>query len=213
MSSEFPRQGIKRPLQVSFAEIWLRDGPLHIQGVLDIISTYSQEFEGICLLTLAGHTACVYALALLPDGKLASGSDDDTVRVWDTASGACLRTLHTVGCMYALAVLPDELSDMMAGVSDRWGQVVHLTRKVTADIITLRQTNEDLQRSYDMLKVQHQSLVEAEGMRIAQSDQRLKAAEQRAALLSRRVIQLESSLKKFQHVSIPSLCPVAAWYH
>jgi WD40 repeat protein len=50
----------------------------------------------------------VVALAVLPDGKLASGSADVTVRVWDVASGACMLTLagHT-SHVFALAVLPD----------------------------------------------------------------------------------------------------------
>jgi len=31
---------------------------------------------------LKGHTSYVYALAVLPDGRLASGSGDSTVRMW-----------------------------------------------------------------------------------------------------------------------------------
>ena len=48
------------------------------------------------------------ALAVLPDGKLASGSAACEVCVWDTGSGACELTLagHT-GSVLALAVLPD----------------------------------------------------------------------------------------------------------
>jgi hypothetical protein len=41
-----------------------------------------------------GHTAGVYALALSPSGgDLASGSGDDTARVWDAATGACRQVL------------------------------------------------------------------------------------------------------------------------
>ena len=60
------------------------------------------------LFTLAGHTNWADALAVMPDGKLVSGSNDNTVRIWDTTSGACLLTLadHTDG-VNALAVLPD----------------------------------------------------------------------------------------------------------
>ena len=46
------------------------------------------------LQTLEGHRGWVDAVAFSPDGKLlASGSDDDTVRLWDPATGAALHTL------------------------------------------------------------------------------------------------------------------------
>ena len=44
--------------------------------------------------TLAGHSRSVTAVAFSPDGKrIASGSDDQTVKVWDAATGDLEKTL------------------------------------------------------------------------------------------------------------------------
>jgi hypothetical protein len=63
---------------------------------------------GAASSTLQGHTGEVYALAVLPDGQLASASYDKTVRVWRPSTGACEAVLegHT-SAVAALAVLPD----------------------------------------------------------------------------------------------------------
>ena len=48
-----------------------------------------------CLQTLEGHSSLVGSVAFSPDSqRLVSGSYDDTIRVWETASGRCLQTLR-----------------------------------------------------------------------------------------------------------------------
>jgi WD40 repeat protein len=65
-----------------------------------------------------GHTRVVNAIAVLPDYKIASGSWDKTIRVWDAASGQCLFTLvgHT-DAVVTLAALPD--GKLASGSYDR----------------------------------------------------------------------------------------------
>ena len=44
--------------------------------------------------TLSGHTSDINSVSFSPDGKLlASGSDDETIRLWDVSTG---QTLHTL---------------------------------------------------------------------------------------------------------------------
>ena len=48
---------------------------------------------GLCITTLQGHEGIVRSVAALEGGLLASGSSDNTVKVWDVGTGACEATL------------------------------------------------------------------------------------------------------------------------
>ncbi len=57
--------------------------------------TIEQKGEPQTGKILKGHTATVWAVAVTSDGRLAvSGSGDDTVRVWEVATGKCLAVLE-----------------------------------------------------------------------------------------------------------------------
>ncbi|KNE68343.1 hypothetical protein AMAG_13002 [Allomyces macrogynus ATCC 38327] len=81
----------------------------HAQGFNDLAwSTTSQHLatasddarvrlftlDGQCLRVLEGHTAQVFCVAFHPQGHLlASGSFDETVRLWNAQTGECVRIL------------------------------------------------------------------------------------------------------------------------
>lgn len=67
------------------------------------------------LQILSGHSLAVDSIAFAPDGQtLISGSDDKTVRVWDTASGELLRTIETGTSLIRLAYSPTAASPIVA---------------------------------------------------------------------------------------------------
>jgi len=76
------------------------------------IRLYKDDDEKKCIRTLLGHTNSVRSLAFNVDGShLASGSEDNTIKIWDVSSGICLQTLdwvHVVG-IYTIASSRDGL--------------------------------------------------------------------------------------------------------
>ncbi|HAX80298.1 MAG TPA: hypothetical protein DCY88_31795, partial [Cyanobacteria bacterium UBA11372] len=59
-------------------------------------------------LSFIGHGDWVWAIAYSPDGKiLASGSSDRTVKLWDIATGNCIKTLHGhADIVHSVAISP-----------------------------------------------------------------------------------------------------------
>jgi WD40 repeat protein len=69
----------------------------HNDDTTRITSYISDNGEGELLLSLKAHTDWVLCIELLPKGQLATGSRDQSIKVWDVISGEVLYTLtgHT----------------------------------------------------------------------------------------------------------------------
>ncbi len=73
-----------------------------------------------CQETLTGHKDCVTSLLVLPDGRLVSGSYDNTIKLWDLSKPQGERCMATLtgheGRVHTLTLLPD--GRLVSGSSD-----------------------------------------------------------------------------------------------
>jgi WD40 repeat protein len=74
-----------------------------------LVAKTSSEEQKTVIQTLVGHSGVVRAVAISPDGQLlASGSEDNTIKIWQLKTGRLVRTLigHT-NWISSLAITPD----------------------------------------------------------------------------------------------------------
>ena len=83
--------------------------------------------------TLEGHARAVFSLAVLAGGRLASGSSDRTIKIWNVATGACIATLEEhEGTVRHLAVL--EGGKLASGSADQKIKIWDSALPVTIDL-------------------------------------------------------------------------------
>ncbi|KAK0631179.1 hypothetical protein B0T17DRAFT_590423 [Bombardia bombarda] len=72
-----------------------------------------------CVQTLEGHSHSVTSVVFSADGqRLASGSDDKTVKIWDAATGACVQTLEGHGNWVTSVVFSVDGQRLASGSDD-----------------------------------------------------------------------------------------------
>ena len=74
---------------------------------VNMISKVENNWDA-CRSTLEGHSGYIRAVAFSPDSQLVASSDNNTVRLWEVATGSCRSTLegHSEQ-IYAVAFSPD----------------------------------------------------------------------------------------------------------
>jgi WD40 repeat protein len=86
-----------------------------LKGSVGLLSASSGDL--VRDFALPGHAKLVTSVAVSPDGRLAlSGSEDNTVKVWEVATGTLLETLtHGGGFVNCVAFSPDSRSAFSGG--------------------------------------------------------------------------------------------------
>jgi len=74
-----------------------------------------QPFPTVCSLTMKGHNNMIRTMAVEPKGQyLASGSDDGCMKVWELATGRCLKTWDMGGVVKCVAWCPNNALSLLA---------------------------------------------------------------------------------------------------
>lgn len=79
---------------------------------------------GACLQTLEGHSDSIWPVVFSPDGtRIASGSQDQTVRIWDACNGGCLHTLQGHSDSISSVVFSPDGTSITSGSVDQTVQI------------------------------------------------------------------------------------------
>lgn len=85
-----------------------------------VVKVWDMQGKRTCKRTYKGHTLGVRQARFRPDGKrFVTVSFDTSVKVWDTASGACLHSLTPGGTPQCVAWHPTEKDSFIVGSSNR----------------------------------------------------------------------------------------------
>lgn len=79
-----------------------------------------QPFPTVESMVYRGHTDLIRAISIEPKGQyLVTGSDDQTIKIWEIATGRCIKTINTKGVVRSVAWCPNPKLSLIAVATDK----------------------------------------------------------------------------------------------
>lgn len=79
-----------------------------------------QPFPTVESMVFRGHTDLVRAISIEPKGQyIVTGSDDQTIKIWEIVTGRCIKTINTKGVVRSVAWCPNPKVSLIAVATDK----------------------------------------------------------------------------------------------
>ncbi|XP_020800532.1 ribosome biogenesis protein BOP1 homolog [Drosophila serrata] len=118
-----------------------------------------QPFPTVESLVYRGHTDLVRSVSVEPKGEyLVSGSDDKTVKIWEIATGRCIRTIETDEVVRCVAWCPNPKLSIIAVAT---GSRLLLVNPKVGDKVLVKKTDDLL------AEAPKQDVIESERIKVA----------------------------------------------
>lgn len=101
-----------------------------------------QPFPTVESIVYTGHTDMIRTISIEPHGEyIVSGSDDNTVKIWEISTGRCIKTIDTGDIVRSVAWCPNGKISLIAVAS---GQRLILLNPKVGDKMLVKKTDEIL---------------------------------------------------------------------
>jgi len=106
-----------------------------------------QPFPTVCSMIFKGHKGLIRTISHDPLGQfMVSGCDDKTIKVWEIATGRCVKTFEVNGTVRCVTWCPNSAISLIAAAVD---QYVYLLNPGVGDRLIQAKTDEILKQSPD----------------------------------------------------------------
>lgn len=132
-----------------------------------------QPFPTVESMVYRGHTDLIRAISIEPKGQyLVTGSDDTTIKIWEIATGRCIKTINTKGVVRSVAWCPNPKLSLIAVATDKRCLLINpyvgdikLISKKTDDILAEAPVSDQLENEKIKAAIQWTTTIDEDEMK------------------------------------------------